>query len=426
MKNTIKSVAVLTVIAVVCAALLTVANYFWKVEEPQGVTAELLAIFREMVEDQTAEFYELEINGLGLRDNVDNVYKASAGQNKDIVILKTTGIAGSYGTVQMLTAVDSSSNKIISTKIYYNDTDREQALKNLDAFKGLDNQTLQNTQFDVITNATITGNAMTEAVKLAMSEYTSKKQEILNAPAKTYELLSVNITTDKDIEKLEAGDSLNITIEIISSNPKKANPQKAAIDIALKRNGSKMTIKPQISFTNEKAVYEISISNVRIGSYELTVEAKIKDITAKGDLSFEVKDKIEIEVIKRMFEGVTEVQLVKADEQTGAALYKTDLDNYVYAYIGYAYEYGAVDIFIAFDEEGKVEKIDGRATNSFNQDMSEYFNKFVGQDASALAKYKSQKDLPFDAVSGVTVTSEAINETVAKICKFYLSQGLGE
>ncbi|NLC17351.1 MAG: FMN-binding protein [Clostridiales bacterium] len=426
MNKTLKSVVVLTVIAVVCAGLLTVANYFWKAEEPQGVTAEMLAIFREMIDDDSAEFYELEISGLGLHENINNIYKASAGQNKDIIIIRATGIAGSYGIVQMLTAINTNNDTIISTEVYLNETDREEGLKDLDAFKGLDNQTLQNTQFDVISQSTITGNAMSDAVKLAMAQYVSDKQEILDAPAKSYDLLTVNIFLEKDIEDLEAGESVKVLIEIISSNTRKANPKKASVDITITRNGDKMsTPRPEISYKDNKAIYTLTLSRIRANSYEINVKATIKKITAEGSLRFDVKDKLELEVIKRMFEGTTEVTLVEEDTETGAVLYKNNLGNDIYAYTGYGYEYGDSNIFISFDEEGKIEKIDGKVTNSISFDLAEYLQNFVRLDASELALYEKKEDLDFGAVSGATVTSEAINETVSIICQYYQSR-LGE
>ncbi|HEY8418974.1 MAG TPA: FMN-binding protein, partial [Clostridia bacterium] len=308
MKNTLKSVAVLTVIAVICAGLLTVANYFWKVEEPQGVTAELLAVFREMVDDDSAEFYELEIGGIGLNEKVKNAYKASAGNNQDIVILNAEGVAGSYGTVEMLTAINTSDDKIISIRVKSNDTDREQGLRDLNAFKDLDNQTLQNTQFDVISNATVTGNAMIDAVKLAMEQYSAKKQEILSAPAKVYDLLSVNIYLSKDIEEIEAGEALDIIIEITSSNIKKANPNKVAVDITMKRDGRGFSsFKSEKAIEGNKVIYTVKLSRTAASSYEVEVKAKIKDTTVTDSLSFEIKSRIELEVISRMFEGVTQV-----------------------------------------------------------------------------------------------------------------------
>ncbi|HHW89854.1 MAG TPA: FMN-binding protein, partial [Clostridiales bacterium] len=317
MNKTLKSVAVLTVIAVVCAGLLTVANYFWKAEEPQGVTPEILAIFREMIDDDSAEFYELETGGLGLHENINNIYKASAGQNKDIIIIRATGIAGSYGIVQMLTAINTSNDTIISTKVYRNKTDRKDGLQDLDAFKGLDNQTLQNTQFDVISQSTITGNAMSDAVKLAMAQYESNKQEILDAPAKSYDLLTVNVSLEKDIENISPGESVKVLIEIISTNTRKANPKKASVDITITRNGDKIsTPRPEISYKGNKAIYTLTLSRIRANSYEINVKATIKKITAEGSLRFDIKDKLELEVIKRMFEGTTEVTLIEEDTET--------------------------------------------------------------------------------------------------------------
>lgn len=420
MNKTLKSVIVLTTIAVVCAALLTVANYFWKVEEPQGVTPEMLAIFREMVDDESAEFYELELSGVGLHDNVNNAYKASAGENQDILIIKSTGVAGSYGIVQMLTAINTNNDTIITTKIYYNNTDRQDGLRDLNAFEGLDNQTLQNTQFDVISQSTITGIAMSDAVKLAMAQYSSKKQDILSAPAKTYDLLSVNISLEKDPEDIEAGDSIKVIIEVSSSNPKKANPQKATLDVTVKRDGSKITTRPEIiSTTDNKVTYTITLARIRAGSYEVDVQANVKKVTAIDNFSFEIKEKIELDVIRRMFEGTTQVTKVAEDSETGAILYKNNLENLVFAYTGYGYEYGVSNIFIAFDEEGNIEKIDGVVTNTIAFDLASYLKQFIGRNASELTKEK----LPFDTVSEATatVTIEAINETVAKICQYYLS-----
>ena len=421
MKNTLKSVAVLTVIAVICAGLLTVANYFWKVEEPQGVTAELLAVFREMVDDDSAEFYELEIGGIGLNEKVKNAYKASAGNNQDIVILNAEGVAGSYGTVEMLTAINTSDDKIISIRVKSNDTDREQGLRDLNAFKDLDNQTLQNTQFDVISNATVTGNAMIDAVKLAMEQYSAKKQEILSAPAKVYDLLSVNIYLSKDIEEIEAGEALDIIIEITSSNIKKANPNKVAVDITMKRDGRGFSsFKSEKAIEGNKVIYTVKLSRTAASSYEVEVKAKIKDTTVTDSLSFEIKSRIELEVISRMFEGVTQVTEIERDAQTGAVLYTTNLENYVYGYKGYDYEFGACNIFIAFDQDGKIEKIDGVVTNTYDFPVSDYLKKFVGKDATMLAN-TPRKDAGFDVEGGVTYTSNAVYETVAKICQFYLA-----
>ncbi|HEY8419543.1 MAG TPA: FMN-binding protein, partial [Clostridia bacterium] len=135
-------------------------------------------------------------------------------------------------------------------------------------------------------------------------------------------------------------------------------------------------------------------------------------------LSFEIKSRIELEVISRMFEGVTQVTEIKRDAQTGAVLYTTNLDNYVYGYKGYDYEYGACNIFIAFAQDGKIEKIDGVVTSTYYFPVSVYLAKFEGKDATMLAK---REDVGIDVVSGVTYTSNAVYETVAKICQFYLA-----
>jgi Na+-translocating ferredoxin:NAD+ oxidoreductase RnfG subunit len=443
MKNTIKSVAVLTVIAVVCAALLTVTNYFWKVEEPQGITAELLSIFREMTDDESADFYELDIGGLGLDEKVKNAYKASAGNNQDIVIINAEGVAGSYGAVEMLTAIDTNTDKIIDVVIYKNDTDRKEQVINTDDFKDLDNSALQNTQIDIKSSATVTGTAMVGAVKLTMEQYAAKKQEILSAPAKIYDLLSVRIYLRKgrkeiDLTKDEIykDDSIKIVIEVTSNNIKKANPEKVSLDVTVLRNGAKYT-KYDISreIIDNKVIYTLTPQKTFIGSYQVKADAKIKNSTVKGDITFDVikKEPIELKIIKKMFEGSTEVT-VESEGFDGEVLFKNDLNNYIYAVMNEEYEYdvhgqiekGVSNIFIAFDEEGKIDKIDGEVTNTIDFPVSSYLAKFKGKHASYFNTVPKRENSDIDVVSNATYTSDAIYDAVAKICRFYLEDQAGE
>ena len=430
MKKIIKSIAVLTVISVVCTAVLVVANYFWKVEEPQGVSAELLKTFRELANDETAEFVELEMSGIEMNKDIKNVYKATAGKNANILIVRANGTAGNFGNVIMLTAINTSNDTVIASKLLENNTTRDADIS-FDKAKGLDNQTLQNTQFDVVTGATYTSNAMSYAVKLSMEEYIANKDAILKARVRSYELLTITITTEIAPEDMEVNTSVTILIEVVSTNTKKANLKNFALskdDVIVKRNGNKISIsdiKKMTSSNEEKAVFSLTLSRVRAGKYDIDVNVAIKKNKAIGMLSFEITDiPLELEVISRMFEGTTEVTLMDTNEATGVKVYKNNLNNYIFAYEGLDYDYGESNIYIAFDGSGNIFIIDGEVTNSVSFNLTSYLNNFKGKNASAFVGYTGTGNIDgIDVVSNATLSSNAINETVSRICDFYESIG---
>ncbi|HEY8443178.1 MAG TPA: FMN-binding protein, partial [Clostridia bacterium] len=110
-------------------------------------------------------------------------------------------------------------------------------------------------------------------------------------------------------------------------------------------------------------------------------------------------------------------------------VYKNNLDNYVYAVINEEYEYdngsgfstGVSNIFIAFDEDGKIAKIDGDVTNTVNFPLANYLAQFVGLDAATLAGNPNPADIDIDGVSQATWTTNAVYDAVVKNCQFYLA-----
>ena len=436
MKKILKSVAVLTVISIVCAAVLTVANYFWKVEEPVGISAQLLKEFRTLTDDETAEFIELETIGMNINEDITNVYKATAGENANILIVRAKGTAGSYGDVIMLTAINTSDDTVIATKKYIDGTSRPADI-NYDIAKGLDNAALQEIEFDIKSGATLTSKALAYALKLSMEEYVANKKEILAAREKSYELLTVNVTTEKALEDIEAGKSAVILIEVISTNLRKANPDKVNFEFTLTRGGKsitapqkveKVTLEDDEKNEGNKVIYSVTIRNLTVEKYKLDVKASYKKVSASGTLEF-TPISLEEQVIKRMFEGTESVELLDTDEESKVITYKNNLDNYVFAIRNYDYDYEyeggsgtwQTNLFIAFDENNKIFKVDGKVTHSVPEgfDLNKYLEAFVGKDVNDFAGYENPDEIDLDIISGATYTSNAIKLSVAKICTYY-------
>ncbi|HEY8390195.1 MAG TPA: FMN-binding protein [Clostridia bacterium] len=422
MKKILKSVAVLTVISIICGAILTVANYFWKVEEPLGISAALLKELRTVINDNSAEFVELDVNSLGLNEDILNVYKATAGENTDIVIIQTKGTAGSFGDVVMLTAINTSDDTVIAAQKYKDETTRPIDI-NYDKAKGLKNDALQNTNFDVVSGATYTSNALSYALKLSMSEYAAHKEAILNAPEKSYDLMTISVKTKQDAQGIEIGQTVEILIEVTSNNTKKVDPNKVNFEFTLTRDGKVATAPKNIKKVSSKdnvTVYSVNIVNVSAATYKLHVKATYKKVSATDSVEF-TPISLSEQIIKRMFEGTTEVSLVKKDEVSSVKIYKNNLNNYVFAYENDKYDYGESTIYIAFDEQGNISAIDGKVTNTIGFKLTEYLETIKGKHATFFIGYENPDEIDLDVVSGATYTSNAIKATVAKICTFYNS-----
>lgn len=432
MKKIMKSILVLVIISVVCTAILTAANFFWKIEETAGVSPELLEKFREMLDDESAEYIELNIENINLEDNILNAYKQTAGNNQNSVIIRSSAPVGAYGVLEMLTALKSDDDSILA--VYYYKTNEkarsglENGLQSFEPFIGLNSTTFDNAEFATVSGATYTANAMISAVKTAIDEYTANKNAIMTAPAISSDILSVAINLERDLSNIEVGDSVKILIEVSSSDTKKANPKNTEFDITLKRNGNVLTapeIVTEASGESNKAVFSLTINSVKEGEYSLDVKATVGKISVISE-TFNFKlDNMPLNVITRMFEGTTSVEELSKDNTSGVIIYKNNLNNVVFGIRNQNYEYGVTNIFISFNAEGKIDIIDGEVTRQEpipdvgNYDLGAYLERFVDKDATIFTG--DIADNGIDVITGATYTSNAIENAVNKICVYYVS-----